>query len=56
MTKQEKLITLLQPKDYKSKIHLFCAEKRIEQQITLEKLVYVNRKDYIRKVIKIQDI
>ena len=38
MTKQEKLLSLLQPKDYKSKIKLFCAEIKIEK-ITPQKVV-----------------
>lgn len=35
------LLELLQPKDYKSKIKLFCREKRVE------KLVYVKDNNYL---------
>lgn len=52
MTKQEKLISLLQPKEYKSKIKLFCREKRLEtEKITLEKVALLKDNDYIRAVI-----
>lgn len=35
------LLELLQPKDYKSKLKLFCREKRVE------KLVYVKDNNYL---------
>jgi len=49
MTKQEKLISLLQPKDYKSKIHLFCAEIKTEK-INPVKVAQVDNKSYIRRI------
>lgn len=37
-------------KDFKQKYFLFCAEKRTEQKITLEKFAQVDRKDYICRI------
>ncbi len=45
MTKEEKLISLLQPKDYKSKIKLFCREKEFK----IEKFAQVKNNSYICK-------
>lgn len=49
------LLKLLQPKNYISKIKLFCREKEIEK-ITLEKFAQVDRKNYIRKQIEIKGL
>ena len=50
MTRQEKLVSLLQPKEYKSKIKLFCREKRIETEIKFEKLAPLENKQYISRI------
>ena len=47
MTREQKLISLLQPKDYVSKIKLYCKDCKFSP----EKFVYMERKDYIRRVI-----
>ena len=50
MNNQEKLITLLQPKDYVSKIKLYCRDytepliRKVEEQIPREKKIEI--KDY----------
>ena len=46
MTKEEKLISLLQPKDYKSKIKLFCLEKEFK----IEKFAQEKNKLYISRI------
>ena len=43
------LVKLLQPKEYKSKIKLFCREKRVEK-ITPQKVAEVKNNNYICKI------
>lgn len=44
-----KLLELLQPKNYKSKLKLFCWEIKTEK-IVPKKVVCVERKDYICRI------
>ena len=46
MTKEEKLLSLLQPKDYKSKIKLFCNKCEFK----VNKFGSVNNSSYLRRV------
>ena len=43
------LISLLQPKDYKSKIKLFCREKEFKKENFIEKFAQVKNNSYICK-------
>ena len=53
MTKEEKLISLLQPKDYKSKIKLYCSDS----EFSVQKFVQLKNKDYIcKRIIKIEEL
>ena len=45
MTKEEKLISLLQPKDYKSKIKLYCNDS----EFSIQKFAQVKNNNYICK-------
>lgn len=54
MTKEEKLLSLLQPKDYKSKIKLYCNPYKIQNLV--KKVGNVVEKDYICKIIKIEEL
>lgn len=55
MTKQEKLISLLQPSNYKSKIKLFCAEIKTEKIVPQKVADNINSR-YLCKVIEIKPI
>ena len=55
MTKEEKLISLLQPKEYKSKIKLFCREKEFKTENFIEKFGNLNNNSYICR-IKIEEL
>lgn len=54
MTKEEKLISLLQPKDYKSKIKLYCNDS----EFSIQKFVQLKNNHYIcrEKQIKIEEL
>lgn len=52
MNRVEKLTQLLQPKEYRSKIKLFCREKEYK----IEKLAKVENKRYLCGVITIKEI
>ena len=43
------LIKLLQPKEYKSKIKLFCREKEFKTENFIEKVAQVKNNNYICK-------
>ena len=43
------LLELLQPKEYKSKIKLFCHEIKVDK-ILLQKVAELNKKDYICRI------
>ena len=45
MTKEEKLISLLQPKDYKSKIKLYCSDS----EFSVQKFAQVKNNNYLCK-------
>lgn len=51
------LVELLQPKDYKSKIKLFCREKEFKTENFIEKFGNLNNNSYIcrKKQIKIEE-
>lgn len=55
MTKEEKLISLLQPKEHKSKIRLFCREKKLESGSLIKKysdlLAQNKNNNYICRII-----
>lgn len=55
MTKQEKLVSLLQPSNYKSKIKLFCAEIKTEK-IVPQIFAQIDRKDYICRIKVIEQL
>jgi hypothetical protein len=46
-----KLLELLQPKEYKSKIKLFCREKKVETEITIKKFCQSKDIHYISQII-----
>ena len=52
------LVKLLQPKEYKSKIKLFCREKEFKTENFIEKFGYLNNNSYIcrKKQIKIEEL
>ena len=52
MTKEQKLLELLQPKDYKSKIKLYCRNCKFE----VKKFGSLENKSYYRKIIEIKEI
>ncbi len=53
MTKEEKLVSMLQPKDYKNKLRLYC--KNCE--FVNDKVAHVENNTYLRKeIIKIEEI
>ncbi len=52
MTNQEKLLTLLQPKDYVSKIKLYCRDCKFNVQ----KFGQLNINSYIAKQIEIKEL
>lgn len=54
MTKEEKLISLLQPKDYKSKIKLYCSDN----EFSVQKFAQLKDNQYIcrEKQIKIESL
>ena len=55
MENREKLLTLLQSNDYKSKIKLFCREKNLEVKKYNEILAQVKDNNYIcGGIIKIE--
>ncbi len=43
------LVKLLQPKEYKSKIKLFCREKEFKTENFIEKVAQVKNNNYICK-------
>ena len=45
MTKEEKLISLLQPKDYKSKIKLYCSDS----EFSVQKFARLKNNNYLCK-------
>ena len=51
------LVKLLQPKEYKSKIKLFCREKEFKTENFIEKFAQVKNNSYIcrEKQIKIEE-
>ena len=53
MTKEEKLISLLQPKDYKPKIKLYCNDN----EFSVQKFAQLKDNQYIcrKKQIKIEE-
>lgn len=52
MTREEKLISLLQPKDYKSKIKLYCNNS----EFSIQKFAQLKDNQYIcRGIIKIEE-
>ena len=54
MENREKLLTLLQSNDYKSKIKLFCRETKLEIKKYSTSLAQEKNKDYICR-IKIEE-
>ena len=52
MTKEQKLLELVQPKDYKSKIKLYCRDSNFE----VKKFGQLENKSYICKRIEIKEI
>ena len=52
------LVKLLQPKEYKSKIKLFCREKEFKTENFIEKFGNLNNNSYIcrEKQIKIEEL
>lgn len=48
MTKTEKLLQLLQPKEYVSKIKLYCREKKVENLV--QKFGGIDKKPYIHQI------
>ena len=52
------LVKLLQPKEYKSKIKLFCREKEFKTENFIEKVAQVKNNNYIcrEKQIKIEEL
>lgn len=58
MENREKLLTLLQPNDYKSKLKLFCREKNLEVKKYNEILAQVKNNNYLcrEKQIKIEEL
>ena len=57
MENREKLLTLLQSNDYKSKIKLFCREKNLEVKKYNEILAQLKDNSYIcRGIIKIEEL
>ena len=54
MENREKLLTLLQSNDYKSKIKLFCHETKLEIKKYNNSLAQEKNKDYICR-IKIEE-
>lgn len=48
MTKTEKLLQLLQPKEYVSKIKLYCLEKKVEN--LAQKFGSIINKPYVCKI------
>ena len=55
MENREKLLSLLQPNDYKSKLKLFCREQKLEIKKHAEIFAQQNKKEYICRII-IKDI
>ena len=49
MENREKLLSLIQPNDYKSKIKLFCREKNLEIKKYNEILAQLKDNEYICK-------
>ena len=57
MENREKLLTLLQPNDYKSKLKLFCRGKNLEIKKYSEILAQVKDNSYIcGGIIKIEEL
>jgi len=54
MNKTEKLLTLLQPVEYKSKIKLFCRDKKTEENL-VEKVANIKLNNYLR-IIEIKEL
>lgn len=53
MSKEEKLINLLQPKDYKSKIKLYCSDN----EFSVQKFAQLKENQYIcKRIIKIEEL
>lgn len=52
------LISLLQPKEYKSKIKLFCREKEFKVENFIEKVAQLKDNNYLcrEKQIKIEEL
>ena len=51
------LVKLLQPKEYKSKIKLFCREKEFKTENFIEKVAQLKDNKYIcKRRIKIEEI
>jgi hypothetical protein len=50
------LLKLIQPKEYKSKLKLFCREKTLEVKKHSEILAQLKDNGYICKVINIEEI
>ncbi len=55
MNREQKLVSLLHPKDYKSKIKLFCAKKSLKTEKLVNKIDYIKDISYVCKVIKITE-
>ncbi len=56
MENREKLLSLIQPNDYKSKLKLFCREKNLEVKKYNEILAQLKDNSYIcRGIIKIEE-
>lgn len=54
MNREEKLLSLLQPKDYKSKIKLYCNDSKF----SIQKFAQLKDNQYIcrKKQIKIEEV
>ena len=52
MTREQKLLELVQPKDYKSKIKLYCRDSNFE----VKRFGQLENKSYICKRIEIKEI
>ena len=57
MTREQKLLELLQPKEYKSKIKLYCRDSNFEIEKHKDSLGSLDNKSYIApKIIKIEEL
>ena len=56
MTEKQKLLELLQPKDYKSKIKLYCQDSNFEIKKYKDSLGSLKNKSYICKRIEIKEV